>query len=177
MRLDITGRQVTITPAIRQLITRRLSRVERILNDRAISATVILSKEKYRHDAEIVIHARGDQLLRAKGQGNAWNPSVADAASRLEQQAQKVKSKFTERKRSDNGKRTVDERQGGPAEAPARRIIRATRYAVKPMSVDDAALNVDSGPDAFVVFRNAETDAISIVYRRKDGNVGLIEPE
>src|SRR5690349_693359 len=104
MRLDITGRQVTITPAIRQLITRRLSRVERILNDRAISATIILTREKYRHRAEIVIHARGDRTLRATGEGNAWNPSVADAASRLEQQAQKLKSKFTERKRSDNGK-------------------------------------------------------------------------
>ena len=177
MRLDITGRQVTITPAIRQLITRRLSRVERILNDRAISATVILTKEKYRHQAEIVIHARGDRLLRAKGEGNAWNPSVADATGRLEQQAQKLKSKFTERKRRDNGKRTVNDAESGPSEAPPRRIVRATRYAVKPMSIDDAALSVESGTDAFVVFRNAETDAISIVYRRNDGNVGLIEPE
>jgi putative sigma-54 modulation protein len=177
MRLDITGRQVTVTPAIRQLITRRLSRVERILNDRAISATIILTKEKYRHLAEIVIHARGDRILRATGEGTAWNPSVADAASRIEQQAQKVKSKYTERKRSDNGKRTPDAALGGPAEAPPRRIVRATRYAVKPMSIDDAALSVDSGPDAFIVFRNADTDAISIVYRRKDGNVGLIEPE
>jgi len=177
MRLDITGRQVTITPAIRQLITRRLSRVERILNDRALSATIILTREKYRHLAEIVIHARGDRTLRATGEGNAWNPSVADAASRLEQQAQKLKSKFTERKRSDNGKRTPNERDGAPPEAPPRRIIRATRYPVKPMSVDDAALSVESGPDAFVVFRNADTDAVSIVYRRKDGHFGLIEPE
>ena len=177
MRLDITGRQVTITPAIRQLITRRLSRVERILNDGAISATIILTREKYRHRAEIVIHARGDRTLRATGEGNAWNPSVADAASRLEQQAQKLKSKFTERKRSDNGKRTPNERDGAPPEAPPRRIIRATRYPVKPMSVDDAALSVESGPDAFVVFRNADTDAVSIVYRRKDGHFGLIEPE
>jgi putative sigma-54 modulation protein len=177
MRLDITGRQVTITPAIRQLITRRLSRVERILNDRAISATIILTREKYRHLAEIVIHARGDRTLRATGEGNAWNPSVADAASRLEQQAQKLKSKFTERKRSDNGKRTPNERDGAPPEAPPRRIIRATRYPVKPMSVDDAALSVESGPDAFVVFRNADTDAVSIVYRRKDGHFGLIEPD
>jgi len=177
MRLDITGRQVTITPALRQLISRRLSKVERILNDRALSATIILTKEKYRHQAEIVIHARGDRVLRAKGEGTAWNPSVADAASRLEQQAQKLKSKYTERKRSDNGKRSVDHMEGGPAEAPPRRIVRATRYAVKPMSIDDAALNVETGPDAFVVFRNAETDAISIVYRRKDGNVGLIEPD
>jgi putative sigma-54 modulation protein len=148
-----------------------------VLNDRAISATIILTKEKYRHLAEIVIHARGDHVLRATGEGNAWNPSVADAASRLEQQAQKLKAKFTERRRSDNGKRTAVEAAAGPAEPAPRRIIRATRYAVKPMSVDDAALRVESGPDTFVVFRNADTDAVSIVYRRKDGNFGLIEPE
>jgi putative sigma-54 modulation protein len=178
MRVDITGRQVTITPAIRQLIARRLSKLERILNDRAISATIILTKEKYRHRAEIVIHARGDHMLRANGEGNAWNPSIADAASRLEQQAQKLKSKFTERKRTDSRKRTTEETPAGvPAEPAPRRIIRATRYAVKPMSVDDAALRVESGPDAFIVFRNADTDAVSIVYRRKDGNFGLIEPE
>ena len=176
MRLDITGRHVAITPAIRQLITRRLSKIERILNDRAISAAIILTKEKYRHLAEIVIHARGDHILRATGEGNAWNPSVADAASRLEQQAQKLKSKFTERKRGENGKRTP-EATGGAAEPGPRRIVRATRYAVKPLSVDDAALRVESGPDTFVVFRNAETDAVSIVYRRKDGHVGLIEPD
>lgn len=178
MRVDITGRQVTITPAIRQLISRRLSKVERVLNDRAISATIILTREKYRHLAEIVIHARGDHILRAKGEGAAWNPSVADAASRLEQQAQKLKSKFTERKRRDSGKRSPETAlAGAPAEPAARRIVRATRYAVKPMSVDDAALRVESGPDAFVVFRNAETDAVSIVYRRRDGHFGLIEPD
>jgi ribosome hibernation promoting factor len=56
-------------------------------------------------------------------------------------------------------------------------VIRATRYAVKPMSVEDAALRVESGPDTFLVFRNAETDSVTILYRRKDGNLGLIEPD
>ena len=57
------------------------------------------------------------------------------------------------------------------------RVIRARRYAVKPMSVEDAALRVAAGEEAFVVFRNAETDAVSILYRRTDGNYGLIEPD
>jgi putative sigma-54 modulation protein len=55
--------------------------------------------------------------------------------------------------------------------------VRATRYAVKPMSIEDAALRVEATSDAFVVFRNAETDAVSILYRRTDGNYGLIEPD
>jgi putative sigma-54 modulation protein len=64
-----------------------------------------------------------------------------------------------------------------PADVPVRRIVRNRRYAVKPMTIDDAALRVERGPDNFVVFRNSDTDAISILYRRNDGNLGLIEPE
>ena len=177
MRLDITGRQVTITPALRQLITRRLSRLERVLNDRAISATIILTREKYRHTAEIVIHARGDRVLRATGEGNAWNPSLADAATRIEHQAKKLKSKFEERRRKGSGARTVPEEEGGPREAPARHVVRPTRYPVKPMSVEDAAMRVGEGHDTFIVFRNSDTDAVSIVYKRKNGSLGLIEPQ
>ena len=55
--------------------------------------------------------------------------------------------------------------------------MRATRYAVKPMSLEDAALRLEPVPETFVVFRNADTDAISVLFRRKDGNLGLIEPD
>ena len=65
-----------------------------------------------------------------------------------------------------------------PGEEPQQiRIIRARRYAVKPMSVDEAALEVAEGRDAFIVFRNAVTDAVNVLFRRPDGNLGLIEPE
>ncbi|MNC95164.1 putative sigma-54 modulation protein [compost metagenome] len=57
------------------------------------------------------------------------------------------------------------------------RIIRARRYEVKPMSVDEAAMEVADGSDAFLVFRNAATDTINVLFRRPDGNLGLIEPE
>jgi putative sigma-54 modulation protein len=61
--------------------------------------------------------------------------------------------------------------------ADAPRVIRARRYAVKPMSLEDAALQVEASRDSFVVFRNADNDAVSIIYKRKDGNLGLIEPD
>jgi len=176
MRLDVTGRHVDITTGLRQLITRRLAKLDRLLNDSAISAQVILTKEKYRHRTEIIIHARGDHLLRGLGEGTGWPVSVREAAAKIEQQAQKLKGKWRERKRRGAGIRAV---VAPPAPDMGRgpRIVRASRYAVKPMSVEDAALRVESSADAFVVFRNADSDAVSILYRRSDGNYGLIEPD
>ena len=176
MRLDITGRHVDINAPLRQLIDRRLAKLERLLNDSAISGQVILTLERYRHRAEIIIHARGDHTLRGLGIGTAWPVAMRDAAAKIEQQAQTLKGKWGERKRRGAGARTVT----APPVAEATRgprIVRATRYAVKPMSVEDAALRVEGSADAFVVFRNADTDAVSILYRRSDGNYGLIEPD
>ena len=84
MRLDITGRHVEITPALRQLIEQRLARVQRLLNDSAMSATVILTLEKYRHRTEIILHARGDKVMRGLGEGNAWTLSIRQAIEKVE---------------------------------------------------------------------------------------------
>lgn len=188
MRLDITGRHVEITPALRTLIERRLARLERLLNDSLVSAKVVLTLEKYRHRAEVVIHARGDHVLRSMGEGNAWPLSIRQAAEKLEQQAEKIKTKWAERKRSDTRRRVPRVARAGGALAGAGaaaaqldrtdaepRVIRASRYAVKPMSVEDAVMRLDDATESFLVFRNADTDAVSIIYRRKDGNLGLIE--
>ena len=153
-----------------------------------MSATVVLTLEKYRHRTEIIVHARGDKMLRGLGEGNEWNLSIRQAMGKVEQQAKKVKDKWTERKRSDTRRRTVrppgSDGIGGGAraevlerESVAPRVIRASRYAVKPMSVEDAALRMEETTEAFLVFRNPESESVSIVYRRKDGNLGLIEPD
>jgi putative sigma-54 modulation protein len=179
MRLDITGRHVDIGASLRQLIQKRLAKLERLLNDNAVSGQVILTKEKYRHRTEVIIHARGDHTLRGLGEGNAWAISIRDAVAKIEQQAQTLKGKWGERKRRAAPRR-IAAAAASPDVAPAsvaRRIVRATTYAVKPMSVDDAVLRVESGPETFIVFRNAESDAVSILYRRTDGNYGLIEPD
>jgi putative sigma-54 modulation protein len=185
MRLDITGRHVEITPPLRQLIARRLAKVERLLNDSLLSAKVILTLEKYRHRAEIILHARGDHTLRGLGEGNAWPLSIREAAEALEQQASKVKTRWAERKRGETRRRAPRAAEAPPAAAGSRaraeagnaRVIRATRYAVKPMSVEDAAMRLEESPDSFIVFRNAENDAVGILFQRKDGNLGLIEPD
>ena len=180
MRLDITGRHIDVTPNLRQLITTRLKTLERVLNDAAVSALVIVTKEKYRHCVEMVIHARGDHTLSGNGEGNSWPLAIRQASQKIEQQAKKLKGKWDGRRRRSAGRRTptVAEPAGDGAGATAsRRIVRATRYAVKPMSVEDAAMRLDEAADTFFVFRNADDDALSILYRRKDGNLGLIEPD
>ena len=175
MRLDITGRHVEITPTMRQLLTRRLARLERVLNDAAVSAIITLTKEKYRLRTEIAVHTKGDHVLRGNGEGNAWPISVRQATEKIEQQAQTLKGKWDGRKRKGAGSRLVP--AAGPEAVAGPRIIRAARYAVKPMSLEDAAMRVDGNNDTFVVFRNADNDSVSILYRRKDGNLGLIEPD
>ena len=180
MRLDITGRHIDITPPLRNLITKRVQGLERVLNDAAVSALVIVTKEKYRHRVEMVIHARGDHTLSGLGEGTSWPLAIRQAAKKIEQQARRLKGRWNNRKRLSakvvrNRKVTNDHDGGSLSTGP--RIVRATRYAVKPMSVEDAAMRLDEVDDAFVVFRNADDDAVNILYRRKDGNIGLIEPD
>lgn len=181
MRLDITGRQVTITPALRQLITQRLAALERVLNDAAVSAMVILTKEKYRHRVEIVIHARGDNMLSGTAEAATWVLAIRQAALKIDQQAKKLKGRWDSRRRQAakvvrNRKivTTAAETAPGP-EADGPRVVR-TRYAVKPLSIDDAAMRLERTGDPFVVFRSADDDSVAVMFRRKDGHLGLIQP-
>src|SRR5215204_5667756 len=181
MRLDITGRHVTVTPALRQLIPKRLATLERVLNDSAISALVIVTKEKYRHKVEMAIHTRGDHTLSGNAEDTSWPLAIRQASIKIEQQAKKLKGKWDSRKRQTakvvrNRKVASTATDLSPASPPdAPRVVRS-RYAVKPLSIDDAALHLERVGDAFVVFRHAADDSVAILYRRKDGNLGLIQP-
>ena len=177
MRLDITGRNVEIAPPLRDLLTKRLGRLERVLNDAAVSALITLSKEKYRLRTEIAVHTRGDHLLRGNGESSGWGVSIRQATDKIEQQAQTLKGKWKDKRRRGRVVRTVvEEVPAAPAAPPGPRVVRA-RYPVKPMSLDDASVRLEGAKDPFVVFRNPDTESVSILYRRKDGNLGLIEAD
>ena len=179
MRLVLTGRHLDITPALRKLVDRRLDKLDRMLGDSIVSAQVVLAREKYRYVAEMSVHARGDHVLHGVGSTARWETSLTAAVEKVMQQAQKVKGKWQERKRHATPAKALPARQGSrlaAEEGAPRRIVRASRYQVKPMTVEEAALEVDAGRDAFLVFRNATTDSINVLYRRKDGDLGLIEP-
>ena len=139
---------MTVTPALNQLITKRLATLERLLNDAAISALVVVTKEKYRHKVEMAIHTRGDHTLSGTAEATTWPLATRQAAAKIEQQAKKLKGKWDDRKRQSaklvrNRKAATD---AGEAPSPAtdgRRLVRASRYPVKPMSVEDAAMRLE----------------------------------
>jgi putative sigma-54 modulation protein len=204
MRLELTGRHITITAPIRALVEDRLASTLRMLNDSAVSSQVVLTKEKTRVHAEITLHARGEHFLHGEATGRDVKTALGAAVDKVDRQVQRLKSKWSKLKRQgisaakaaaaaprpERGGKGFSSARGmapaGRAAAPATRIagdgrdvriIRARRYEVKPMSVDEAALEVVDGQDAFLVFRNAATDTINVLFRRPDGNLGLIEPE
>ena len=192
MRLELTGRHVDVTPPLRRLVEGKLAKLERLLNHRALSAHAVLTREKHRHRAEITLHARGERFLHGVGDSGAWEPSIAQAIEKITQQAQKVKGKWQPRKRRPaKGVPIISESREAAAvtplhepEAPPSRsrpkmppILRASRQAIKPMSVADAAREVDAGGDGVVVFRDLETSAVSVLFRRRDGELTLVETE
>jgi putative sigma-54 modulation protein len=176
MRLELTARHLTISPGVRKLVERQLASTLRVLNDNAVSAQVVLARERSRHRAEITLHARGEHFLHGNGMGTDIGAALGAAIDKVDRQAHRLKGKWEARKR-----------RGAPKSAPTSsvpadetqviRIIRARRYAVKPLSVDDAALEVGDTPDSFIVFRNTVNNAVTVLFRRPDGHLGLIEPE
>jgi ribosome hibernation promoting factor len=177
MRLDITGRHFTVTAATRKFAEQRLAHAVRLLNNSAVSAHVALTKERGRVRAEIDLHVKREHFLHGEATGASPDAAIGIAAERIERQVEKLKGKWSGRRR-----RTPAVIDAGAAARPTaasngRRIIRTRRYAVKPMSIEDAAAEIGDGSDAVIVFRNSSSDAVTVLYRRPDGHLGLIEPE
>ena len=191
MRLELTARHFAIPAPVRKLAEQRLGRVLRPLNDSAVSAQVVVTREKSRFHAEVTLHARGEHFLHGEATGRDTHTALNASIDKIDRQVQKLKGKWTERKRQGVSASKAASAAPRPERGAAAfgtglelhdnggqmRIIRARRYAVKPMSVDEAAMEVADGRDAFLVFRNSSTEKINVLFRRADGNLGLIEPE
>ncbi len=170
MRLTLTGRHIEMTPGLRRLVEKKVARLDRVFGSKAVSGQVELYLEKFRRVAEIHVHARGGHMLQGKAESTSWNESVSEAIDRILQQGERIKGKWETRKRAPKT-------PARSAAGTARRIVRAKRYAVKPLTLDEAASAVGPGADAFVVFRNPDTDQVNVMFRRPDGDLGLIEPK
>jgi putative sigma-54 modulation protein len=192
MRLELRGHHVDVTPGLRRIVEEKLSKLERLLHDRAVSAQAILTVEKRRHVADITLHARGERFLHGLGDSGSWETSLAQAVAKICHQAHKLKTKQKEKrhnlkapsleplepvaKSGKAAKRAVGppSRRAGPR---APRLVRTSREAIKPMSIEQAAREIEAGGDGVVVFRNADSSAISVLYRRANGDLTLVETE
>jgi ribosomal subunit interface protein len=189
MRLELTGRHVDITPGLRRLVEGRLAKLERMLHDTALSAQAVLTREKRQHRADITLHARGEKFLHGFGAAANWEAALNGAIEKLSQQALKVKGKWKDRKRQPaKGVAAAGEGVETATAAPARpaagrrarsrvpHVVQTVRHAIKPMTVAAALEELESLGDDVVIFRDAGSGGVNVLYRRK-GELTLVETE
>jgi len=182
MSVDITGRHIEVTEPIRKFTTDRLERL-RGVTEEVLEAHFILTVEKHqRHIAECNIKTRRD-FYHAEEVSTDMYTSIAAVLDKVEKQILRGKQRQVTRKRHNNHKgaevitttSVVEVEEVLGERLP--RIIRTHEVAAKPMSVDDAAIQIEDSEGEFLVFRNADTERLNVIYKRKDGNIGWIEPE
>jgi putative sigma-54 modulation protein len=181
MRLVLTGRHLDISPGLRTLVDRKLVRLERLLGNAIVSAQVVCVREKDRLEADVTVHMRGDHTLASRATGATWGSALTTVVDKIERQGVKVKGKWKERKRrttsrSAEPKAVATPVDGRPA-AAVPRVVRVTRAQLKPMTIENAALELSATGEAFLIFRNADTDALNVLLRRRGGEFGLLESD
>ena len=177
MKFEYTGRHVVVSPAIRKHVEDHFKKLEYIFNGTASWTHAVIDVEKNRHIAELIVHWR-DHTLTAKHINADMYLALTRAIGKVEKQALKLKTKSIDRKQGARKTSSVAQPPDGNVVASPRppRIVNARRYAIKPMTAEEAALRLSADADQFLVFRDADTDRVGVLYKRGDGNYGLIEP-
>jgi putative sigma-54 modulation protein len=176
MRFEYTGRHIEVTPALRSHVENHFRRIDHLFNGNSAKAHVIIEVERGRHRSEIIVNWRRDVLTATTTLPDMYQ-SLSQTIAKIEKQALKLKNKIADKSHRAVKVGEVTSRADAVKPAPgAPRIINARRYAVKPMTADEAAMVLDGNESTFLVFRNSESQRISVIYKRKDGNFGLIQP-
>jgi len=188
MAVECTGRNVEVTASLRELAEERAQRLERHLGGPA-KVRVVLSHEKHRFGAEVIATHRRRRWEAAEETGDA-RAALAAAFQKIDAQAKRDSERLRDRKHRGIPTRELGGNGAGPDKpragrartpsAPARtsaRVVRSRPAAAKPMGVDEAALAMESSGEDVLVFRDASNDRVSVLYRRRDGALGLIVPE
>lgn len=174
MQLSVKGRNLEVTDALRTYAEEKVQRMGRYL-DGIVSGHVVLSVEKHRQIAEVTLRVR-DLTVRAEESTDDLYSSIDLVAEKLERQILRHKERIVAHMdRPTHREDRPSAPTPGGAEVP--RVVKTKRFAVKPAEVEEAVLQMDLLGHNFYVFRNARTDEVNVVYRRRDGHYGLIEPE
>jgi len=174
MRTHYTARQAHLTPEVREYCEERLGGLERLLGP-ATDVDVILSHEKNRQKAEIHVKTKGPGLVVIEESADML-ASLALAFDALEKKVKKEKEKFREKKRRGGRERKKLALPAEPGETGPK-ILRADYFGSKPMSVEEAMIQLEIKKKEVFVFRTEATEKWAVLFRRKDGNYGLVQPE
>jgi len=187
MNIDYTGRHVEVTPALRQFAEEKLSKLERVL-DGPLDVHVVLAIEKHRHVAEIQVKSRSAVLSGAHETDDLY-ASIGEVVDKLERQALKHKEKLQRHKHRQSPRQPdvaaaveanaapLPAADAEPAAALPGRIRRGGGFRVKPLSAEDAAIELETSGAEVLVFRDLDTQKLCVLHRRSDGDLVLVEPE
>jgi ribosome hibernation promoting factor len=181
MQVNITFRNLDPTEALKAHVKDRVERVQRFI-DRPTEAHAVLHLENLHHHAELTVKA-GRFLLRGTSKTGDMYASIDAAADKIEKQLKKHKEKLFSHKATPVAELPPVEvrhdvlavaESPSPAK-PAARVVRSTEFQARPMTVDEAIMQLELLDSHFYVFQNASDRSINVVFRRPDGNLGLIE--
>lgn len=178
MRIVVKGKNIEITPALREYAEKRAAKVRKFFPDEDnVSVEVVLRIERNNQIAEITVQVRS-LVIRAESRTADMYASIDACIDRVGGQVRRHKTRL--QKRFQDAPRPAENDTRGQAvsddeDLPS--VVRRKRFNVKPMGVDEALMQMDLLGHDFFVFINSGSDQVNVLYRRNDGNVGLIEPE
>lgn len=174
MQTSVTFKNLDPSDTLKTYVNEKLDRLDRFLDNPA-EANVVLAVEKFRHIAEVNIV--GDRLnIIGKEATSDMYLAVDMVADKLEKQLKKSKEKVRERRSGAKGRREMRPEAVRTTEEDTLREIKIINIDYKPMGVEEAVMQLDLSDDNFLVFTNARTDRLNVLYKRSDGDLGLIQP-
>lgn len=175
MEVKVFGKNLEVTDALRQYAEKKAGKIGKFFAQDPPTTQVTFSIERGVHVVDITISING-LLLRGEEKSSDMYSSLDGAVEKIERQIHKYKTKINRRLREEN--RIVSPTPTGTEEVTAEPIIvRTKRFAIKPMHAQEAVMQMELLGHDFFVFFNPEEEEVNVVYKRKDGNYGLIEPE
>ena len=175
MKVLVKGKNLEVSEALQEYAEKKAAKIAKFFAERPLWVQITIGTERSLHNADVTVQLN-DLLLRGEARTTDMYTSIDDAIEKIERQIQKYKTKISHRLHEDYAK-VMAKTSGSVREAEEPRILRTKRFAVKPMSVAEAVMQMDLLGHDFFVFSNAETEEVNVVYCRNDGNYGLIEPE
>jgi len=178
MRFSFKGKNISVFDEVKEQGEKKLSRIAKLVpEDAEVSVAISKNHHEFKVEVSMPLHKR---ILRAEVVSTDVNNAFDDVVDVLERQVVKYRGRLRERSRRN--KATAEEEvfmnvQPEPVDATEFKIHRTKRFALKPMEPLDAAMEMDLVGHSFFVFRNSVTDEVNVIYKRNDGDYGLIEPQ